>query len=82
MRRKEKIDAKKKMTGANLAGLNKKLLENEVKISNQQNKLETIDMEMKEILKRRNILKPILMKEEEGVGMEEEMGEEREEILE
>lgn len=39
MRKKEKIENKKKMTGANLAGLNKKLLENEVKISNQQNKL-------------------------------------------
>lgn len=72
MRRKEKIDAKKKVTGTNLAGLNKKLLENEVKISNQQNKLETIDQEMKEILKRRNILKPIVMKEED-----QEMDEER-----
>ena len=78
MRRKEKIDAKKKFTGANLAGLNKKLLENEVKISNQQNKLQTIDLEMKQILKRRNILKPIVMKEDEGEIEENQ----QEEVLE
>jgi uncharacterized coiled-coil protein SlyX len=53
MRKKEKIESKKKLQSVNMAGLNKKLQENEIKISHQQNKLESINEEMKEILNKK-----------------------------
>ena len=71
MRKKEKVEVKRKSTGANLAGLNKKLQENEAKISHQQNKLEHIDQEMKEILLRRNLLQPLTKEEKAGVASQE-----------
>jgi|JI6StandDraft_1071083.scaffolds.fasta_scaffold10338_7 uncharacterized coiled-coil protein SlyX len=39
-----------------MAGLNKKLQENEMKINHQQNKLESINEEMKELLARKGRL--------------------------
>ena len=36
-----------------MAGLNKKLQENEIKINSQQNKLESINEEMREILAKK-----------------------------
>lgn len=53
MRKKEKAESKRKLQNVNLAGLNKKLQENEIRISHQHNKLESINEEMKEILAKK-----------------------------